>query len=49
MNGFLNGLLNIHEMDYIHRDIKPDNILLAPKGQPQELFLKIIDFGFSAK
>jgi len=49
MSGFLNGLFNIHEMDYIHRDIKPDNILLAPKGQAQDKELKIIDFGFSAK
>lgn len=26
MKGFLNGLFHIHELDYIHRDIKPDNI-----------------------
>jgi len=38
-----------HELDYIHRDIKPDNIQLAPKGQSQDLELKIIDLGLSAK
>jgi serine/threonine protein kinase len=26
MRGVINGLHNIHEMNYIHRDIKPDNI-----------------------
>jgi serine/threonine protein kinase len=49
MKGILNGLFNIHEMDYIHRDIKPDNIQMAPNGLPQDLELKIIDFGLSAK
>ena len=41
----MNGLHNIHEMNYIHRDIKPDNIQLAPKGMPMDKDLKIIDFG----
>jgi serine/threonine protein kinase len=49
MKGFINGLFHIHELDYIHRDIKPDNIQLAPKGQSQDLELKIIDLGLSAK
>ena len=49
MRGFLNGLCHIHEMNYIHRDIKPDNIQLAPQGTGSEEHLKIIDFGFSAK
>ena len=49
MRGVINGLYNIHEMNYIHRDIQPDNIQLAPKGMPLDKDLKIIDFGLSAK
>ena len=36
-------------MNYIHRDIKPDNIQLAPNWMSQDKDLKIIDFGLSAK
>lgn len=31
---------SIHEMDYIHRDIKPDNLLIDEKGH-----IKLSDFG----
>jgi serine/threonine protein kinase len=49
IKGVMNGLHNIHEMNYIHRDLKPDNIQLAPKGMSMDKDLKIIDFGLSAK
>ena len=43
------------EFDLIHRDIKPDNIIMSPTGltdklivHPDQSNLKLIDFGFSA-
>lgn len=37
----------IHEMSYIHRDVKPDNFLIGPDGSSSKLF--IIDFGLSQR
>lgn len=38
------GLQALHEAGYVHTDLKPINIMLAPKG-----VVKIIDFGQSCK
>jgi serine/threonine protein kinase len=37
----LEGLAFIHSRKYVHRDIKPNNILISQSGE-----LKIADFGF---
>ena len=47
LNSLLQGLTFIHEKDYIHRDIKPDNIMFTIPGNTSTL--KIADFGLSAK
>ena len=36
----IQGLRAIHRMEMLHRDLKPDNIIITPEGVP-----KIIDFG----
>lgn len=42
MKQFLSGLAEIHRFSVIHRDLKPQNLLISKKG-----VLKIADFGFA--
>ena len=43
----ISGLEQIHKNGYLHRDIKPQNVLL--KNENGEKILKIADFGFAKK
>jgi serine/threonine protein kinase len=42
MYQFLSGLAEIHRFNVIHRDLKPQNLLISRKG-----VLKVADFGFA--
>ncbi len=42
VNQVVTGLMAFHHMEMIHRDLKPDNLLIDPNGT-----VKIIDFGSS--
>jgi len=43
----LESIKYMHECGIAHRDLKPDNLLLAKQGN--DVHVKIADFGFSAK
>ncbi|CAN6830645.1 unnamed protein product [Brassica oleracea] len=43
----LRGLVSIHNLGYVHCDLKPENLLIFPCGQSYEL--KISDFGSSTE
>ena len=43
-----NGLNQIHKKNFIHRDMKPENILIQDNGH-ESYTAKIADFGLSAE
>ena len=55
LKSVLKALSPMHDMNFIHRDIKPDNIIVSPTAatdklmvNPDQSDLKLVDFGFSA-
>ena len=44
---FARGVAEIHEAHVLHRDVKPENVLLCPRADG--IAIKIIDFGLSAR
>ena len=44
VEGLCQGLGHIHEKGWLHLDVKPDNLLIAPDGDA-----RVIDFSLSAK
>lgn len=49
MKGVLNGLFQVHELDFIHRDIKFENIMVPQSNNFKSEDVNIVDFGFSAR
>ena len=47
MRSILSALAHMHEHDILHRDLKPNNLLLADRNDLSSI--KIIDFGLSEK
>lgn len=45
--GLANGLAYLHHKGIIHRDIKPDNILVHGNFETGDIVVKVIDFGLS--
>lgn len=44
MNGIFAGLTHMHELGFVHRDVKPENVLVTAAG-----IVKLADFGISAR
>ncbi|KAL7532647.1 hypothetical protein ACHAWF_004204, partial [Thalassiosira exigua] len=48
-SGVANGLFYLHKMNYMHRDVKPSNVLLSGDVKSGHFVAKLTDFGLAAK
>lgn len=44
----LSILKNLHELGWVHGDVKPENFLLGQQGTPHERKLYLVDFGLAS-
>lgn len=47
IKGILQGLKHLHRHDYVHRDLKPGNVVLTDSQQLDKV--KLVDFGLAVK
>lgn len=47
MKGIFEGLKHIHSLDYMHRDLKPTNVVIDISSDLSSV--KIVDFGLAIK
>ena len=45
----VSGLKSIHKQGIIHKDLKPENVLLSEEGEEKQLCAKLCDFGLSVE
>lgn len=47
IKGIFEGLYHIHKLDFVHRDIKPNNIVIGDTRNLETV--KLVDFGLAIK
>jgi len=47
--GVANGIFYLHKMKYMHRDIKPGNVLLSGDPKSGKFVAKLTDFGLAVR